>query len=119
MIIDAWKDTSQHPLCGQLEMGDGERKLEDLMKILLSELQAWERAAASDTAGKVREKTVKSHSTAAALLTGGQKVPQTCCYCEQSHFSHACTNVTSIDERKRILRRASLCLVCLQRGRLA
>ena len=31
------------------EMGDGERKLEDLMKILLSELQARERAAARDT----------------------------------------------------------------------
>ena len=33
------------------EVGDGERKLEDLMEILQSELQTWERAAASDTAG--------------------------------------------------------------------
>ena len=101
------------------EMGDGERKLEDLMKILLSELQARERAAASDTAGKGRERTVKTHSTAAALLTGGQKVPQTCCYCQQSHFSHACTIVESVDERKRILRSAGRCFVCLRKGQLA
>ena len=101
------------------KMGDGERKLEDLMKILLSELQAQKRAAASDTVGNVREKTVKSHSTAAALPTGGQQVPQTCCYCQQSHFSHACTNVASIDDRKRILRSAGWCFVCLQRGHLA
>ena len=101
------------------ELGDGERKLEDLMKNLLSELQAQERAAASDTAGKGREKTVKTHSTAAALFTGGQKAPPTCCYCQQSHFSHACTNVESIDERKRILRSAGRCFMCLRRGHLA
>ena len=45
--------------------------LKALMKIFLSELQARERADASDTAGKVGEKIVKSHATAAALLTGG------------------------------------------------
>lgn len=103
------------------EMGDGERKLENLMKILLSELQARERAAASDTgtAGKVRDKTVKLHSTASALLTGGQKALQTCCYCQQPHFSYACTNVACIEERKRILRSAGRCFICLRRGHLA
>ena len=52
-------------------MGDGDRKLTDLMKLLLSELQARERAAASNLAsGKGRGKVI-ANPTAAALLAGG------------------------------------------------
>ena len=102
------------------EMGDGDRKLDALMKMLLDELQARERAAAIDVAsGKGREKIVKSHSTAAALLTRDMRVTPTCCYCRQPHLSHTCKNVDSIEERKQILRDAGRCFVCLRKGHIA
>ena len=89
------------------KMGDGDRKLDDMMKLLLGELQARERAAASNVApGKGQGKAI-GNPTAAALLTGGgQRATPTCYYCQQSHLCHACTKVVSIDERKRILRSA-------------
>ena len=98
------------------ELGDGDWKLEDLMKVSLSELQAQQRAAASDTFGKGREKTVKTHSTTAAYLIGGQKVPLYLLLLSAVTFLHACTNVESIDERKRIVQSAGLCFMCLRRG---
>ena len=75
---------------------DGDRKLDDLMKMLLDELQARERSAAS--VGKGRENLP---STASALLAGGSGVTHTCYYCQQAHVSHACKNVTSVEEKKR------------------
>ena len=58
VISGAWKISHEISLVISYKMGDGECKVEDLLKILLSELQAQERAASSDTAGKGREKTV-------------------------------------------------------------
>ena len=69
------------------EIGDGDRKLDNLMKILLSELRAREGAEASDIASvKGRERTGKPHSTAAALLTGGLGTTPTCYYRQQAHL---------------------------------
>ena len=99
-------------------MGDGDRKLNDLMKLLLGELQARERAAASNLAsGKGRGKVI-THPTAATLFAGGQRATPTCYYCQQSHLSHTCTKIVSIDERKRILRNAGRCFLCLRRGHI-
>ena len=97
-------------------IGDGDRKLDDLMKMLLDELQARERSAASDiTLGKGRENLP---STASALLAGGSGVTHTCYYCQQAHVSHACKNVTSVEEKKSLLREAGRCFVCLRRGHI-
>ncbi len=99
------------------KIGDGDRKLDELMKVLLDEVQARERATAGDTASaKGREKSGRSPSTAAALLTGGSGVTPTCYYCQQPHLAHACKTVLSVEERKRILREAGRCFVCLRRG---
>ena len=101
------------------EIGDGDRNLEDLMKLLLHELQARERSMAGEFVPmKTREKTGKSPNTAAALLTGGSGTTPTCYYCQQAHLSHACRNVTSFDKRKRLLREAGRCFVCLRRGHI-
>ena len=75
-------------------MGDGDRKLDDLMKLLLGELQARERVSASNLAsGKGRESVITTPTaaapTAAALLAGGQRTTPTCSYCQQPHSSYA------------------------------
>ena len=53
-------------------LGDGDRKLDDLMKMLLDELQARERSAASDiTLGKGRENLPSTASAPAGRRIGG------------------------------------------------
>ena len=100
-------------------MGGGDKKLDDLMKLLLDELQARERATASTLAsGKGRGKMITTNPTAAALFAGDQRSTPRCYYCQQSHLSHACTKVVSIDERKRILRSVGRCFLCLHRGHI-
>ena len=42
-----------------------------------------------------------------------------CVYCGEYHYSASCEKVTSIDQRKGILRRDRRCFVCLQRGHRA
>ena len=99
------------------KIGDGDRKLDDLMAILLDEVQARERAAASDVSPvKSREGSGRHHSTAAALLASTGGGPLACYYCQQPHLASACKSVTSVEERKRILREAGRCFVCLRRG---
>ena len=99
------------------KIGDGDRKLDDLMAILLDEVQARERAAASDVSPvKSRERSGRNHSTAAALLASTGGGPLACYYCQQPHLASACKSVTAVEERKRILREAGRCFVCLRRG---
>ena len=64
------------------EMGDGDRKLDDLMKLLLGELQARERAAASNLASRKGRGKMTTNPTAAALLAGGQRATPTCYFCQ-------------------------------------
>lgn len=100
-------------------VGGGDWKLDELLKMLQEEVQARERAAANDTSStKNHEKHRKFCATAAALLTGNGGTTPTCQYCHQSHLSHTCKNVESVEERKRILRDAGRCFVCLRRGHI-
>ena len=100
-------------------IGDGDRKLDGLMKLLLDELQARERSVAGEfTPVKSREKPGRFPNTAAALLTGSPGTIPTCYYCQQAHRTYECKNVKSIDERRRILREAGRCFVCLRKGHI-
>ena len=67
---------------------------------------------------KTREKTARFPPMAATLLTGGSGAAPSCYYCQQAHLSHACRNVVSVDERRRILRGAGQCFVCLRKGHI-
>ena len=97
------------------KVGGDDWKLDKLME-LLEEVRARDRAAASSTMSL--KKCVKGPPTAAALLTGGPDTGPTYCYCQQPHPSHSCRAVESIEERRRILRGAGRCFVCLRRGHI-
>ena len=100
-------------------IGDGDRKLDGLMKLLLDELQARERSVAGEfTPVKAREKPGRFPNTAAALLTGSPGTTPTCYYCRQAHRTYECKNVMSIEERRHILREAGRCFVCLRKGHI-
>ena len=99
------------------KVGDKDRNLDNMMKILLDELQARERAAAGEFAGtRNRERSGRAPSTTSALLTRNSGSGPTCYYCQQTHLSHECKNVTSVEEKKRILREAGRCFACLRKG---
>ena len=101
------------------EIGEGDRNLENLMKLLLDELQAREISMAGEFVPmKIGEKTGKSPNTVAALSTGGSGTTPTCCYCQQVQLSHVRRNVTSVDERKCLLREAGRWFVYLRRGHI-
>ena len=98
------------------QLGDEDRKLENLMELLLKELEARERSGIGEFAPpKSRDMTGKSPNTAASLLAGGSGTSPTCYYCQETH---ECRKVMSVDEKKRLLREAGRCFVCLRRGHI-
>ena len=101
------------------QLGDEDRKLENLMELLLKELEARERSGIGEFAlPKSRDKTGKNPNTAASLLAGGSGTSPTCYYCQEAHLSHACRKVMSVDERKHILWEAGQCFVCSRRDHI-
>ena len=94
-------------------IGEGEWKLDGMMKVIEEEVQARERTTAPAV-----KKPNKELPTAAALLAGGNS-SVTCCYCRQPHPSHSCQVVTQLQDRKQILLRYGRCFVCLRRGHVS
>ena len=62
--------------------------------------------------------TTEKCTTAAALITGDGKT--NCTFCGSKHSTSYCHVITDINERKRILRKAGRCFLCLRKsGHLA
>ena len=89
--------------------------MDKLIEVLEQEVQARERATSSQATSR---KPSVGLPTASTLLTGGSEV-QTCCYCQQSHSARSCGVVKSPDDRRRILREAGRCFICLRKGHIA
>ena len=97
---------------------DEDWNLDGLMVLMVQEVEARERAAATQTDPIQRgRKPDKGPHTAAALMSGNSN--PTCCFCDQQHPSDACRVVPRIDERKAILMRAGRCFTCLRRGHIS
>ena len=60
----------------------------------------------------------KQPSSASALYLSNNRGPS-CSFCGDKHASQDCFNVTSIQARKEILRKAGRCFICLRKNRLA
>lgn len=90
------------------KVGSGEWELDRLMKLLEEEVEAREKATVHTTAPL--KKPTKSPVTAAALMTKGSDTGPTCCYCNQSHYSHTCKTVDRGEEACPSINRQVLCL---------
>ena len=56
-------------------------------------------------------------STASALFSAGNKKSHaSCTFCHGSHITAECQVVTSLPERRNILRKQGRCFLCLRRG---
>ncbi|CAB3994168.1 Hypothetical predicted protein, partial [Paramuricea clavata] len=96
-------------------------ELGHLLELIEKELEARERA----TANTNREtwphyqtnKFSKPQPSISTLQTGGTS--PTCTYCQQSHTSNSCTNVSNITARIDIIKRSGRCFLCLRKNYLS
>lgn len=92
--------------------------LDQLLKEVEQEIDARERAQATQpNPSQPNRKQREQPHTAATLLSGNS--PANCCYCQQQHTAEACTSVKGIEDRKLILRKSGRCFVCLRRGHIS
>ena len=93
-------------------------ELDQLLKEVEQEIDARERAQATQpTPSQSTRKPREQPHTAATLLSGNP--PANCCYCQQRHAAEACTTVKGIEDKKQILRKSGRCFVCLRRGHIS
>ena len=95
--------------------------LDHILDVFRSELEVRERANGNNISPPDQSSSKPPYNrgrrglplpTDTALFATGSK--PTCTYCQESHASHACKNVTSIAARNEILKRAGRCFVCLK-----
>lgn len=101
-----------------------EPRIEELLGMIEEELTVRERTSSDDNPnprrcdknkGKGCDKD-KWRSAATTLLNNTSR---SCSYCQQGHSSKDCTTVTSINDRKQILRSSGRCFNCLSKGHLS
>ena len=90
---------------------DEDWSLQAIMEVIEQEIEATERAMVASVApGK---KPGRDQPTAMTLLSSNSEA--LCCYCQQTHPASSCKNVTRVEARKEILRKAGRCFNCLRR----
>ena len=98
--------------------------LETLLKVWEEELIARERSRDPDRNNRHpqdRQDKPRSSPTATTLLSGtteSTKALNGCCYCQQQHSSVDCHTVTSLDDRRQILKTSGRCFNCLIKGHI-
>ena len=104
---------------------DTDLTLSSLQKVLEEELTARERTVtpreriATSSQGQPQHRNEKPpRATTAAMLSGIQSGP-TCSYCQQSHASSECSNVTEVQARREILKLSGRCFNCLRLGHVS
>lgn len=100
------------------EKDDGsDWKLPQLLEILKVEIEAREKC--SHGKREPKRNTGAHYATAATLTTGVKNKPK-CTFCQGEHGTVDCRVVTSVQERRNILRKSGRCFLCIRRaGHLA
>ena len=90
-----------------------------LMAAIEEEVIARERLGQSQLKASVHKGHSKPSPSAVTLVTKGHptSAPR-CCYCDQTHSPTECTEVTEVDKRRQLLRKAGRCYSCLRKGHI-
>ena len=96
------------------KVSDTELDVDALLTTFEKELTARERTNPQPT----RRNVEKPRQTASVFLSTSQNVRTDpwCCYCERSHPSSSCPTVTSLADRKYILKTSGRCYNCLRKN---
>ena len=94
--------------------------LDPILEALLAEIDARERAGVSQINRGKREKDLPTGTT---LYTNSQcavnaQSASSFSYCRENHNPTQCTTITTIEERKRHLKKQGKCFNCLRKGHL-
>ena len=95
------------------EISTDDLDMASLLKTFEKELVARERATSTVPIGSRRS---KQPPTSALLSNTSSPV---CVFCEKSHSSTTCSSVSSVDDRKKILRSTGRCFNCLRKNHLS
>ena len=99
-------------------MTEEKRDLDNILKVFEREVEAREHIATLDSSSNPRTKP--RHPTGVALLTNKSTEGNlSCTYCGQSHSSASCSTVTGVSARKKVLRKAGRCYICLRKNDLS
>ena len=96
--------------------------IRDLLAMIQREVEARELSERVKTNNEVRKPSPMSRasSSTTSLTAQGTQAKSSfaikCAYCSGSHYSASCESITTLGERKDILRRSGRCFVCLQFG---
>lgn len=96
-----------------------EWKMDDLLKELISELELREEHCAMNKQERnqnTRRDKEKELNTASALLA---KMNDFCAYCKGGHAHQDCDNVTSVEDRRLLLRKYGRCFICARKGHIS
>ena len=94
--------------CKDKDATESDWELSTLTEFFKNELEAREKCHQSYQG---KSSTTEKYATAAALITGDGKT--NCTFCRGKHSTSYCHVITNINERKRILRKAGRCFLCL------
>ena len=102
------------------ELNESDWNFEAMMQIFRREVEARERSAGASPLSQQQRKSpaAKSPPTATSLTTGAS-TQVSCAYCNGAHSSNSCQTVTDPEQRKRILRTAGRCFICLKRHHIS
>ena len=95
--------------------------LDPILEALLAEIDARERAGVSQINRGKREKDIPTGTTLytnSQCAVNAQSASSCCCYCRENHNPTQCTTITTIEERKRHLKKQGKCFNCLRKGHL-
>ena len=96
--------------------------MKKILEVFLEELEARERVNSikskrSQSSQQTHPRRNRDYPTTRTFVGG---VESGCCFCKQDNHSPVnCKRVTSVDERKRIIRENGLCFVCLRSGHIS
>ena len=103
-------------------------ELDAVMEAVKSEVQARERcvigtttrpsphAGTSEVKTEMKKMFQKTPIAIASALPSGNSKGLSCLFCKEEHRASECKNVTSVEDRKAILKKQGRCFVCLRRS---
>ena len=98
-------------------------RIDEVMEIIRKEIEAREMSEKIISEKRKFEKATKPRSSSPIGSTktffakgGNQKRSPECYFCKKDHYSNKCTEVTSVQDRKKILMETNRCFNCLKTG---
>ena len=93
--------------------------IKEILDIIQREIEARELSESVTVTQKTRQQAPKVSSATTKSFVAKTNVRETCFLCSKGHLTIECTEITDINKRTEILKKAKCCFKCLKLGHLA